>query len=192
VKVAILQGHPDPSGGRFGHALAAAYAEGAQAAGHDVRTIEVAKLVFPLLRTTQDWQGGAAPDAVAAAQETIRWADHLVIVFPLWLGDMPALLKGFFEQALRPGFAFGKALAGRMPPKLLKGRSAHIVVTMGMPAFFYRIFYRAHSVKSLRRNILEFVGINPVRTTVIGMVEGKAKAREEWLRAMQDYGRSAC
>jgi putative NADPH-quinone reductase len=104
---------------------------------------------------------------------------------------MPALLKGFFEQTLRPGFAFGKAQAGRMPPKLLKGRSARIVVTMGMPAFFYRIFYRAHSVKSLRRNILEFVGIGPVRTTVIGMVEGKAKAREDWLRAMQDYGRSA-
>ena len=71
-----------------------------------------------------------------------------------------------------------------MPAKLLKGRSARIVVTMGMPAFFYRIYYRSHSVKSLKRNILEFVGVSPVRTTLIGMVEGQARAREQHLAAM--------
>jgi putative NADPH-quinone reductase len=108
----------------------------------------------------------------------------LLIVFPLWLGDMPAVLKAFYKQVLRPGFALGKAQPGRMPPKLLKGRSARIVVTMGMPAFFYRIVYRAHSVKSLKRNILEFCGVHPVRTTLIGMVEGKPEARAARLAAM--------
>jgi len=71
-----------------------------------------------------------------------------------------------------------------MPPKLLKGRSARIVVTMGMPAVFYRIYYRAHSVKNLKRNILEFCGINPVRSTLIGMVEGRPEARAAWLASM--------
>ncbi|HEX9182035.1 MAG TPA: NAD(P)H-dependent oxidoreductase [Burkholderiales bacterium] len=109
-------------------------------------------------------------------------------MFPLWLGDMPAVLKGFFEQCLRPGFAFAEARQGRMPPKLLKGRSARIVVTMGMPAFFYRLYYRAHSVKNLKRNILEFCGVSPVRTTLIGMVEGKKRARERWLAEMTKLG----
>jgi putative NADPH-quinone reductase len=184
MKIAIIQGHPDPAGGHFGHALAGAYASAALAAGHEVRMIEVAKLQFPLLRTTAEWQQGPTPEAIAEAQETIRWAGHLLIVFPLWLGDMPAVLKAFFEQALRPGFALGKAQAGRMPPKLLKGRSARIVVTMGMPAFFYRIYYRAHSVKNLQRNILEFCGVSPVRTTLIGTVEGKLQARAARLAEM--------
>jgi putative NADPH-quinone reductase len=184
MKIVVIQGNPDPAGGHFGHALAAAYADAAKAAGHEVRTIEVAKLEFPLLRTSAEWQAGEPAQAIRQAQEAIGWAQHLLIVFPLWLGDMPAVLKAFFEQALRPGFALGKAQTGRMPPKLLKGRSARIVVTMGMPAFFYRIVYRAHSVKSLKRNILEFCGVHPVRTTLIGMVEGKPEARAARLAAM--------
>jgi putative NADPH-quinone reductase len=181
VRIAIVQGNPDPAGGHFGHALAAAYAAAAAAAGHEVKTIDVARLEFPLLRKAADWQESGPVESIRAAQEVIAWAQHLLIVFPLWMGDMPALLKGFFEQALRPGFAFGEAKPGRLPPKLLKGRSARIVVTMGMPAFFYRIYYRSHSVRNLKRNILEFCGVSPVRTTLIGMVEGKAAAREAWL-----------
>ena len=184
MKITIIQGNPDPAGGHFGHALAGAYADAARAAGHEVRLIEVATLDFPLLRTSAEWQTGALPPAIAQSQTTLQWAQHLLIVFPLWMGDMPAVLKAFFEQTLRPGFAFGKAQAGRMPPKLLKGRSARIVVTMGMPAVFYRIYYRAHSVKNLKRNILEFCGINPVRSTLIGMVEGRPEARAAWLASM--------
>jgi len=112
-----------------------------------------------------------------------------VIVFPLWLGDMPALLKAFFEQAFRPGFAIGKARPGRMPKKLLEGKSARIIVTMGMPAFFYRLFYRAHSVKSLERNILGFCGISPVRTSLVGTVgTGDAEQRSRALTAIATLG----
>jgi len=60
------------------------------------------------------------------------------------------------EQVARPGFAFGTAKGKGLPPKLLKGRSARVIVTMGMPALFYRWYYRAHSVKNLERNILAF------------------------------------
>jgi putative NADPH-quinone reductase len=190
-RIALIQGHPDPAGGHFGHALADAYALAAQEAGHELRAIEVARLEFALLRSAADWESRAPSAPIRAAQETIAWAGHLVIVFPLWLGDMPALLKGFFEQVLRPGFAIGKAQPGRLWQKLLKGRSARIVVTMGMPAFFYRLYYRAHSVKSLKRNILEFCGVSPVRTSVIGLVEGgKLGKRELWLAEMQELGRA--
>lgn len=183
MNIAIIQGNPDPAGGHFGHALAAAYADAAKAAGHEVKAIEVAKLEFAPLRSAGDWQA-PAPASIAQAQEILKWANHYFIVFPLWMGDMPALLKAFFEQVLRPGFAFGETQAGRLPKKLLKGRSARIVVTMGMPAFFYRVYYRSHSVKNLKRNILEFAGVSPVRSTLIGMVEGKREARDAWLARM--------
>jgi putative NADPH-quinone reductase len=191
MRVLVVQAHPDPRGGHFGHALAEAYTRGAAAAGHEVRTIEVAQLDFPLLRSAAEWERGAPPPAIRQAQETITWAQHIVIVFPLWLGDMPALLKAFLEQCLRPGFALGKTRPGRMMRKLLKGRSARLIVTMGMPAFFYRLYYRSHSVKSLKRNILEFCGISPVRDTLIGAVEGARGAREEWLKKMAALGRAA-
>jgi putative NADPH-quinone reductase len=90
--------------------------------------------LFPLLHNAQQWQWQPPAESIAAAQQAITWAGHVVILYPLWLGDMPALLKAFFEQTLRPGFAIGKAAPGRLPKKLLAGRSAHVVVTMGMPA----------------------------------------------------------
>jgi len=183
-RIAIIQGHPDPDGRRFGHALASVYREAAQSAGHEVRIIDLARLEFPLLRSAEDWQSGAPCAAIRSAQRTIKWCQHLVVLFPLWLGDMPAVLKGFLEQTLRPGFALGKAGRG-MPAKLLKGRSARIVVTMGMPAFFYRLYYRAHSVRNLERNILRFCGIAPVRTTLIGMVGAK---RWEARRSLTEMG----
>jgi len=190
VRIALIQGHPDPHSGHFCNALAATYASAAQEGGHEVRTLEVSCMQFTLLRSALDWQEGVPPAGILAAQETLAWAEHVVIVFPLWLGDMPALLKGFFEHVLRPGFAIGQAAPGRLWKKLLRGRSARLIVTMGMPAFFYRLYYRSHSVKSLKRNILEFCGISPVRTTLVGTVDSAA-ARALALAKVQMLGRSA-
>ncbi|MBN4658847.1 NAD(P)H-dependent oxidoreductase, partial [Escherichia coli] len=132
--------------------------------------VDVARLDFPLLRTKAEWESGTTPPGLQSAQQDIAWAEHLVLFFPLWLGDMPALLKGFLEQVARPGFALGRGEGG-LGAKLLKGRSARVVVTMGMPALVYRWYFRAHSVRSLERNILGFVGIAPVHETLVGEVE---------------------
>ena len=191
-RIAIIQGHPDPSEERFCRALAAAYAAGAEQGGHEVRTIEVADLRFPWLRGKADFEKGTAPHDIKTCQDIIAKADHLVVIFPLWLGDMPALLKAFFEQTFRPGFAFSGSTERGFPRKLLKGKSARVIITMGMPGVFYRLVYRAHSLKSLRRNILAFCGISPVRDTVIGMVEGGDSARrDKWLATATKLGRKA-
>lgn len=184
-RILIVDGHPDPDPARFVHALADAYAKGAR--DHHVRVLRLADLDFPLLRRATDWMSGEPPAAIARAQADIAWADHLVLLYPLWLGDVPALLKAFLEQALRPGFALRYRERG-LPEKLLRGRSARVVVTMGMPAFFYKLIYGAHSVKSLERNVLRFVGIRPVARTIIGGVEDDAKRREEWLAEMERLG----
>jgi putative NADPH-quinone reductase len=104
-RILRIQGHPDPSGARLGHALARACAQGAVEAGHALRRVEVAALAFPLLRTQGDWEHGRLPPALAPARRDIVWAQHRVRMFPLWMGDMPALLKGFLEQVARPGLA---------------------------------------------------------------------------------------
>lgn len=192
-RVLIVNGHPDPAPGHLVPALAAAYAEGARSGGHEVRSIEVAQLEFPLLRSQSEWEHGELPAGLRAAQDDIGWADHIVIAFPLWLGDMPALLKGFLEQVARPGFAF-KYKEGRasFAEKGLTGKSARVVVTMGMPALVYRWYFRAHSVKSLERNILGFVGIAPVHATLIGGVGKLApEAAAAWSKKLRALGAGA-
>jgi len=189
--IAVIQGHPDPRGGHLGHALADAYAQGAAEAGHEVRRINVATLEFPVLRTKEDYEKGAPPDAIRECQQSVAWADHLLIVFPLWGGGMPALLKAFFEQLLRPGFAYRARAGGRME-RLLTGKSVRLVVTMGMPAFLYRWYFRAHGLKALTRGMLGLCGLGPIHETLIGMVEGASASKIDRLVArMRALGRSA-
>ena len=188
-KIAVIQGHPDPGGMRFCHALAETYAEGAEMAGHRVKRIDIAQLEFPLLRTKEDFDHNEPPAAILPAQEIIRWAEHIVLFYPLWLGTMPAYLKAFLEQTFRPGFVGLKAEADKPWTKLLTGRSARVIVTMGMPAMIYRWFYLAHSLKSLERNILGFCGIGPVKETLIGRVDAiDDKQKRRWLATMRRLG----
>ena len=190
-RIVVLQGHPDPEERHFGLALADAYVEGAQASRHAVRVVQIGQLDFPLLRSKLAWESGELPPALRPAQEAIGWAEHLVLFFPLWLGGMPALTKGFFEQVARPGFALAREEGAGMGQKLLKGRSARVVVTMGMPALVYRWYFRAHSLKALERNILGFVGISPIHETLVGSVESLSeRQRREWLDKLTALGRS--
>jgi putative NADPH-quinone reductase len=189
-RILLVQGHPDGGQPHFNHALADAYARGAAAAGHAVERIEIASLDFPLLRSKADWDRGTVPAALEQAQHAIQRAEHVVFFFPLWLGGMPALLKGFLEQVARPGFALSLPDEHGRQAKLLVGRSARVVVTMGMPALVYRWYFRAHSVKALERNILGFVGFAPVRETLIGSVESMHDSdRQKWLAQLAALGR---
>ena len=192
-QILVLQAHPEREVQHLCHGLADAYADGAEAAGHQVRRVSIAALDFPFLRSQKDWEGGALPVALEPVQNDIRWASHIVIVYPLWLGDMPALLKAFLEQVMRPGFAFRyqDGAKGR-PEKGLNGRSARVIVTMGMPAFVYRWVFRAHSLKSLKRNVLHFVGIGPVHETLVGGVgQLRQEGARKWLVRMRRLGSAA-
>jgi putative NADPH-quinone reductase len=191
-RVLILQGHPDTSAPHLAHALADAYAAGAEAGWHTLRRITIAELDFPILRSKAEWESGPLPEGLRDAQDAIRWAEHVVLVFPLWLGGMPALFRAFLEQVARPGFALGPPDKTGMPAKLLAGRSARVIVTMGMPAIVYRWYFHAHSVKALERNILAFAGFDPVNETLIGGVDTLTdEAKQDWFDKLRGFGRNA-
>jgi putative NADPH-quinone reductase len=192
-RILIIQAHPDASRPHLCHALAANYAKGAEAAGHTLRHVDLSTLDFPLLRSQQEWEESSVPASLQPAQADIGWAEHIVFFFPLWLGDMPALLKGFLEQVARPGFAIIREKGGNpWGSKGLTGRSARLVVTMGMPALVYRWYFRAHSVKSLERNVLGFVGIKPVHETLIGLTgDLKPDDAAKWLKKLERLGERA-
>jgi putative NADPH-quinone reductase len=189
-RLLVIQGHPDPDGNRLLHAMADAYGEGAASSGHDVRRIEVARLDFPLLRTQAEFEKSKMPTSLAQPGEDMRWAEHWVIFFPLWHGTMPALLKGFFEHIFRPGFALEYRSQG-FPRKLLAGRSARIVVTMGMPVFLYRWYFGAYGLRSFERSMLAFAGIRPIRESLFGLSLSDEKKRVSWIEEMRSRGRQA-
>lgn len=187
-RILIINGHPDPRPERLCAGLAEAYAMGALEAGHEVRRIDVGALDFPLIRTSEAFIEADPPSVIAQAQESVRWADHLFLVHPLWLGSAPAVLKGFFEQVFRYGFAIAPgdgSLAG-----LLRRRSVRTVVTMGMPAFAYLIIFGAFGVRGFERGVLQLSGMNPVRHTFLGHVDGTSGRRARWLEQMRRLGRA--
>jgi putative NADPH-quinone reductase len=187
--ILIIEAHPDGHERHLCGALADAYAEGASNAGYTLRRLDISKLDFPLLHSREQFESRSPPEGLAVAAEAVAWAEHIVIVFPLWLGTMPALLKAFLEQVIRPGIAFEYRENGRTKT-LLSGCSARIIVTMGMPASVYRFWYGAHGVKCLSRSILNFSGIRPVRHSFFGTVEQADDARRKrWLAEVEALGR---
>ena len=191
-KILIIDGHPDPDPDHFCHAIAKHYCHGANQAGHSVDLVRISDLDFPVLRRPRDYDHAPVPTTLQPVTDKLLAADHLVLVYPLWLGTLPAYTKAFLEQVFHRHVAFEQADDDSWPKGRLTGKSARVFVTMGMPGFVYRLWYGAHSLKSLERNILKFIGFKPVKDTVFGMVEAVSEEkRKSWLTKVEDLGRKA-
>jgi NAD(P)H dehydrogenase (quinone) len=188
ARIAIIVGHSMT--GTYCEALAEAYRRGAVEARHQTALINTATLAFdPVLRGGYRELQPLEPD-LATARDAIAAADHLVLFFPLWLGTLPAIFKGFLERVIQPDI-FEPAKTGQFVTPW-KGKSVRIVMTMGMPGFIYRWYYGAHALKMLKRNILSFLGAGPIRSTIYGSVESVSQERRtRWLNDIEALGRQA-
>jgi putative NADPH-quinone reductase len=189
-RILVINGHPDTRPERFCSALSGAYAEAALKAGHEVRRIDVGALSFPLLIRYEDFQTPADIPDIKKAQADIAWAEHLVFVHPLWLGAAPALLKGFLERVACGGFGFDTGVAGN-PKRGLAGKSARVIVTMGMPALAYRFVFGAFGIRAFARGILRLAGVSPVRLTYFGAVELSERHRDNCLAKVRRLASAA-
>lgn len=189
LNICIINGHPDTSEGRFVTALADAYAEGAFDGEHQVSRIDIAHLDFGYLDSA-DAFATAPDDTLCAAREKIAAADHVVLLYPLWLGSLPAKLKGFLEQVGRGGFFLDTAGdSSKWPAQKMKGKSARLIVTMGMPGFAYKLIFGAHSLKAIEQGIFRMSGFRPVRHTILGAVEAAGeKGRLAMLERVRTLG----
>ena len=190
TKIAIVVGNPMRDS--YSEALGQAYLRGAESGGHEAKLFLLACMNFDaILREGYRREQPLEPDLVAARQ-ALKASDHLVFVFPLWCGDMPAIMKGFIERVLQPDLLAIQGSHNRASWSILKGKSARIIMTMGMPGWFYRWYFGAHALKLLKRNILHFTGVSPVRSTVYGMVVGVGdEKRKQWLREVEALGHQA-
>lgn len=179
-KVTVILGHPDS--GSFCGALAETYAKSAAAAGHAVRLFRLGDIAFdPTLHHGYNKRQELEP-GLQEIQEAITWSTHLVFVYPIWWGAIPALLKGMFDRVFLPGYAFKYRANSQMWDKLLAGRSAHIIATMDTPPWYFRLIYRMPGHHQMKKTILEFCGIKPVKVTSLGPIRfATAAKRKKWL-----------
>lgn len=168
--VLILNGHPNPDS--FNNALCEAYASGAREAGAHVEILHIGQLDFdPSLRYGYSKRMELEPDLLHA-QELIRKSNHLVWVHPVWWGGMPAVTKGFIDRVFLPGFAFKYRENSVWWDRLLAGKTARIITTADEPYFYYRLVPRRPGINQLKRAVLHFCGVKPVKVTFIGPVRG--------------------
>jgi putative NADPH-quinone reductase len=150
----------------------------------------VANLEFPVLRARADFECIATCQIIEQIQGDLTWCEHVVMIYPLWLGSLPALFKGLLEQIFRPSFVLVTPAPGSPVKKSLHGKSVRIIVTMMMPAFVYRWYFGAHSLKCLKRNVLSFCGMRPIRSHLIGSVGiGSADHHCRSLERIRTYAR---
>ncbi|SHN19720.1 Putative NADPH-quinone reductase (modulator of drug activity B) [Pseudomonas asturiensis] len=180
-RVLVILGHPSDES--FCGALTGCYVEAARRAGHDVRVLRLDSLNFdPLLRAGYRVPQPLEPDLIKA-QADITWAEHLAFIYPIWWGGIPALMKGFFDRVFLPGYAFQYRPGKAFPEQLLKGRTAHLLVTMDTPPWYYRWVYRMPGLHQVRKNTLQFCGIKPLNTLMFGPLLGSSsRQRDAWLK----------
>lgn len=188
-KVLVFLGNSDTDS--MTSTLADSFEKGAKDAGFAVKRVNVSDLQFdPILHKGYKVIQELEPD-LKKLQELFRWADHIAIFYPNWWGTMPAILKGVFDRMFLPGFAFRFPKDSWRWQKLLTGRSATVFITMNTHPWLARILFGDNS-NEIKRNILKFAGISPVRLIKVGPIEKMSEARRESLKKLSyNLGRKA-
>lgn len=186
-KILIINGHPSKES--FNFAIAESYKNGALKSGAQIQEIIISELNFnPNLQFGYTKRMELEPDLTEAWQK-ILWADHLVWIHPVWWGGLPAVTKGFIDRLFLPGMAFRYRENSVWWDKLLTGKTAHIITTLDQPGVYYRFFFGRPSVNQLKKSVLEFCGVKPVRVTYLGIVKtSDEKLRENWLKKIERLG----
>lgn len=186
-KILIINGHPDKES--FNFALSDAYKKGVESSNAELSIVNIRELEFnPNLQYGYRKRTELESDLLKV-QELIKWADHLVWIYPVWWGSVPAIMKGFIDRVFLPGFAFKKRESSVWWDKFLTGKTARLNCTLDQPAWFYKWFNNSPSHNAMKKLTMHFVGVKKVRITAIGPLRlSKAEFREKWLKKIEKLG----
>ncbi|MGJ3233728.1 NAD(P)H-dependent oxidoreductase [Marivirga sp.] len=186
-KILLINGHPDEAS--FNYGLSEAYKKGVEKSGAELREIKIRELDFnPNLQFGYRKRTELEPDLLDA-QESLKWADHIVWIYPVWWGSVPAIMKGFLDRVLLPGFAFQKREGSVWWDKFLTGKTSRLICTMDQPPWYYALIYSSPSHKAMKKLTMQFVGVKSVKITSIGPINLlKDKFRAKWLMKVARLG----
>lgn len=186
-KVLVINGHPDKQS--YNRALSETYYQEANKSNAIVSQINIGDLDFnPNLQFGYRERTALEPDLVDAI-EKIKEADHLVWVFPMWWYGYPAIMKGFIERTFLPGIAYQPIEGKAFPKKLLKGKSARLIITADTPRWYDYLFMKQPAINQFKKGTLQFCGINPVKVSYIApLKDSSLDFREKWLKKVSLLG----
>lgn len=187
-KILVVNGHPDKQSLDF--ALSEAYITRAKKAGGEVKVINIADLRFnPNLQYGYRKRMDLEPDLVSALED-IRWADHLVWVFPVWWCGYPAVMKGFIDRTFLPGITYENVEGKPLPKKLLKGKTGHMIITSDTPSWYNYLYLKRPTINQFKKGVLQFCGVSPVKVTSFSVIKGSsAERRAKWISKVSECGR---
>ncbi|ENV48940.1 hypothetical protein P255_02694 [Acinetobacter brisouii CIP 110357] len=182
-KIVVINGHPSVSS--FNHALVQAYADSAAEQGVWVDVIEIGQLNFdPNLKYGYEKRMNLEPDLVEAWRKIME-ADHLVWIFPVWWGGLPAITKGFIDRVFLPSMAFSYYDKSNWIRGHLQNKTARIVTTLDQSGWTYKWYFGEPSTRQLKQATLQFCGVKKVKTHYMGSIRGSsATQREKWLQSI--------
>jgi len=185
-KILIIQGHPDAES--FCFKLGEIYKKAALTSAAEIKEIIIRELDFnPNLQFGYRKRTELEP-CLIEAQEKIRWAEHIVIIHPVWWGSVPALFKGFLDRVFLPGFFFKKRPGSIWWDKLLTGKSARIIYTLDTPALFWLLSGKPSYI-ALKYITLGYCGIKPIHGTAIGIIRlSDEEKRKKWMKKVERIG----
>jgi putative NADPH-quinone reductase len=187
-KILIINGHPEKSS--YSYALSASYFEGATKNNNaEISIINIADLQFnPNLTHGYQQRTELEPDLLEAI-EKLKAADHIAWFFPMWWYSCPAIMKGFIDRTFLPGITYQPVEGKPLPDKLLKGKSARLIITADSPSWFNSLFMGKPAIHQLKRGTLQFCGVNPVKVTYIAPLKNSTEAfRKKHLLKMCELG----
>lgn len=186
-RILIINGHPDKES--YNYALSQAYRNGASRTNAEIKEINIRELHFsPNLKFGYRKRTELEPDLLKA-QEKLKWANHIIWVYPIWWGSVPAIMKGFLDRVLLPGFAFNKRPNSLWWDKLFTGKTARIICTLDQPGWYYKLVYGKPSHNAMKKLTLNYIGVKSVKITTIGPIRlSQDKFRAKWLRKIERLG----
>ncbi len=187
MKHLVIYSHLNPDS--FTKAVVDTVEKTAQKKGDEVKIINLYGDKFNPILEFPDIQhmfmGKDAPADVAIYQEMIKWADHMTFVYPLWWGQMPAMLKGFLDRVFANGFAYTYGEDG-MPIGLLKGKTSKLYILTGNPDAYYEPSGMHSALRRVNdEGIFGFCGMESDSTFFGSVATGSDELRQGYLDSIK-------
>lgn len=160
MKTTIILAHPWH--GSFNKAIFDVIVKSLQTKKKAYQVIDLNKDGFNPVMTEKELslfsKGQFSDPLVGKYQEALANTDELVVLFPIWWGDSPAILKGFVDKVMLKGFAYDQTETG-LVGKLTHIKRALVITTSETPTFIYKEHLGSPIEKVFLGIVLEGVGV---------------------------------
>ncbi|MEC1023649.1 NAD(P)H-dependent oxidoreductase [Bacillus paralicheniformis] len=181
MQTAVIYAHPNPNS--FNGAILNQVIKALEDGKHSYDVIDLYKdrfdpvLLFDEKKRRSDMK---RDPETAEYRRIVKNADHLIFIYPLWWGGMPAIMKGFIDRVFAAGEAY--TYQGKLPKGLLKACTATVYYTADAPSWYLRFWRRDADWVTVKDVMLKFCGVRRVKRLLFaGVKDSSEEKRTQWL-----------